>query len=154
MVFPDPQVTVECAVVVVPEACPEAVDFDVESCQDAVIIDAGDVYLESAGRIIQLDVVVKQVCPGKEVALAVLLSELDENGQEHQRGMKAFTLPAHNYPTCRDVEVRCVKFVVPEGTADDGAPNSLCRARRFRARLIAHNINTDYACCQADVTVQ
>ena len=153
VVFPDPQVTVECAVVVVPEACPKPVDFDVERCQDAVVIDAGDVYLESTGRIVQLDAVVKQVCPGKEVALAILLSELDENGQEHQRGMKAFTLPAHNYPTCRDVVVRCVKFVVPEGTGDDGDPNSLCRVRRFRARLIAHNVNTDYACCQSDVTV-
>ena len=153
VVFPDPQVTVECAVVVVPEECPKPVDFDVERCQDAVVIDAGDVYLESAGRIVQLDAVVKQVCPGKEVALAILLSELDENGQEHQRGMKAFTLPAHNFPTCRDVEVRCVKFVVPEGTAADGDPNSLCRVRRFRARLIAHNVNTDYECCQSDVTV-
>src|SRR5699024_4270784 len=49
--------------------------------------------------------------------------------------------------------VRCVKFVVPEGTAADGDPNSLCRVRRFRARLIAHNVTTDYACCQTDVTV-
>ena len=152
VVFPDPKVDVVCAVVVDPEPCPEPVDFDVARCDDAVVLDAGDVYLESAGRIIQLDVRLKDVCPGKAVALAILLSEVGRDGQEIQRGMKAFTIPAHQSPTCQDVLVRCVKFVVPEGTAADGTPNTLCRTRRFRARIIAHNVNSDYECC-GEVTV-
>lgn len=153
VVFPDPKVEVTCAVEVNPEPCPEPVDFDVARCEDAVVLDAGDVYLESAGRIIQLDVRLKDVCPGKEVALAILLSELDREGQEHQRGMKAFTIPAHQSPTCQDVLVRCVKFVVPEDRDSSEEPDSLCRTRRFRARMIAHNVNTDFECC-GEITVQ
>ena len=145
--FPDPKVTVECAVVVTPESCPEPQNFTVEPCQDSVVIDAGDTYLESAGRIVQLDVRIKNVCPGKEVALAVLLSEVEEGGEERQRGMKAFTIPAHDYPGCRDVLVRCIKFVVPE----DG--ESQCSSREFRARIIAHNVNTDYECCQQEISL-
>lgn len=33
---------------------------------------------------------------------------------EYQRGSKAMTIPAHNFPTCRDVLVKCIKFVLPE----------------------------------------
>lgn len=36
--------------------------------------------LESLGRILQLDVTVKNVCPNKRVALAVILTEVDEHG--------------------------------------------------------------------------
>ena len=59
----------------------------------------GDTYLESLGRIIQMDVTIKNVCRGKRVALAAILTEVDENGMEYRRGMKAMTIPAHNYPT-------------------------------------------------------
>ena len=62
------------------------------------VFDAGDVRLESLGRILELNFTVKRVCPGKRVALGVLLSEVGENGDEYPRGMKALTLPAHNAP--------------------------------------------------------
>ena len=56
-------------------------------------------FLESQGRILQLDLTLKQVCPGKRGALAVILTEVDENGQEHARGMKTVTIPATISPT-------------------------------------------------------
>lgn len=95
--FPDPTVAVECDVVVHPEPCAVPTDLSVDGCSDAVVVDMGDTYLESLGRIIQLDVTVRNVCPGKRVALAVILTEVDENGEEYQRGMKAMTIP----PTIR-----------------------------------------------------
>ena len=49
------------------------------------------------GCIIQMDVTIKNVCPGKRVALAAILTEVDEHGMEYQRGMKALTIPAHSY---------------------------------------------------------
>lgn len=97
--FPDPTVAVECDVVVHPEPCAVPTDLSVDGCSDAVVVDMGDTYLESLGRIIQLDVTVRNVCPGKRVALAVILTEVDENGEEYQRGMKAMTIPAHDSPT-------------------------------------------------------
>ena len=152
--FPEPTVVVECDVVVYPEECPVPVDVAVEGCSDAVVVDASDTYLESQGRIIQLDVTIKNVCPYKRVALAVILTEVDENGLEYQRGMKTLTIPAHNYPSCRDVLVKCIKFVVPEDLDVSGGPvGAMCNQRNFRARFIAHNIDTDYRCCESTVTL-
>lgn len=151
VVFPAPTVSVNCPVVVDPEPCPAPVELTVEGCADAVLVDVGDVCLEAPGRILQLDVTVKEVCPGRRVALAVILTETDSTGQEYPRGIKTFTLPAHAGPGCRDVLVRCVRFVVPEDISMvPPNPQSLCAPRNFKVRLIAHNIDTDFHCCLAD----
>ena len=154
VIFPDPKVDVNCDIVVNPEGCPEPVDLSVDGCADSVLVDMGEVQLESLGRIIQMDVTVKNVCPGKRVALAVILTEEDENGMEHQRGMKTFALPAHSAPVCRDILVKCIKFVVPESLVmADEENGAMCSPRKFKARFIAHNIDTDYRCCESTVTL-
>lgn len=140
----------DCSVVVQPDPCPVPVDLVAEGCKDTVLVDMGDVFLESQGRILQLDVTVKNVCPGKRVALAAILTEVDENGTEYQRGMKVMTLPAHSGPACRDVRVKCIKFVVPEDLdVSGGSPVSLCNPRNFKARFLANVIDTDYRCCES-----
>lgn len=149
--FPKPTVSVECDIVVRPEQCPEPVELAVEGCDDAVVVDLGDVYLESQGRIIQMDVTIKNVCPGKRVALAAILTEVDQEGKEHQRGMKAMTIPAHNFPLCRDVLVKCIKFVVPEDLSL--SCGAMCSPRRFKARFLANNVDTDYRCCESVITL-
>lgn len=149
--FPKPTVSVECDIVVHPEPCPEPVDLTVEGCQDSVLVDLGDVYLGSQGRIIQMDVTIQNVCPGKRVALAAILTEVDQDGMEHQRGMKAFTIPAHSAPVCRDVLVKCIKFVVPEDLNVSGA--AMCSPRKFKVRFLANNIDTDYRCCESTITL-
>ena len=154
VVFPTPSVTVECGIIIHPEACPIPVNLDIGGCQDAIVVDVGNTYLESLGRIIQLDVTVKNVCPGKRVALAAILTEVDSNGVEYQRGMKAITIPAHDYPNCRDVLVKCIKFVLPEDlNATQTSSNAMCGTRNFKARFIAHNIDTDYQCCDSEITL-
>ena len=154
VVFPQPTVAVECDVVVHPEECPVANDLSVEGCADSILVDMGDTYLESLGRIIQLDVTIKNVCPGRRVALAAILTEVDENGMEYQRGMKAMTIPAHNFPTCRDVLVKCIKFVVPEDLDVSGNDTrAMCNQRNFKVRFIAHNIDTEYRCCESVLTL-
>ena len=152
--FPEPAVLVDCDMVIKPEHCPEPVNLTVDGCQDSLVVDLGNTYLESLGRILQLDITVKNVCPGKRVALAVILTEVDRNGMEHQRGMKAITIPSHNYSGCRDILVKCVKFVLPEDLNVSGAAtDGLCSRRNLKARIIAHNIDTDYRCCDAVITV-
>ncbi|MBB5264288.1 hypothetical protein HNP82_001399 [Catenibacillus scindens] len=59
-----------------------------EGCQDSLKLDLGDVYLESQGRIVQFDLTLKNICPGKRTALAVILTEIDTSGNEQQRGLK------------------------------------------------------------------
>lgn len=149
--FPEPTVAVECDIVVSPEECPVPVDLHVEGCSDAVVVDLGDIDLESQGRIIQVDVTIRNVCPGKRVALAAILTEVDGNGVEYQRGMKAMTIPAHNASSCRDVLVRCIKFVVPEDLSVSGG--AMCSQRNFKVRFLAHHIDTDFRCCESLVTL-
>ena len=111
------------------------------------VFDAGDVLLESLGRILELNF------PGKRVALGVLLSEVGENGDEYPRGMKALTLPAHNAPYCRDIRVKGVRFVLPEDlSAVEEPQGSMCRERSFRVRTIAHPVDYGFRCCEADPT--
>ncbi|MGM9663724.1 MAG: VWA domain-containing protein [Eubacteriales bacterium] len=150
--FPSPEITVECGSDVFPETCPEPVDITIEGCEDAIEFDAGDLGMESLGRILQLTVRLKNVCPNKRVALAAIVTELDCNDIEYQRGMKTMTVPAHTGDSCRDVTVRCIKFILPEDldvprTEDRGT----CRKRRFKARFFAHYIDSDFGCC--DVTI-
>lgn len=146
--FPAPSVTVDCGIIPITEPCPIAKDIVVGGCEDSIVIDTGDTYLESLGRIVQLDVTVKNVCPGKRVALGIVLTEVDERGLEYPRGMKTITIPAHDAPACRDVHVNCVKFVLPEDLDVSGSlPLGLCNQRNLKARFIAHYIDTDYQCC-------
>lgn len=145
--FPSPKITVHCEEEVMPEPCPTPVELHIGSCQDTVELDAGLLSLESQGRILQLDVTLKSVCPHKRVALAIILSEVDDHGDEHKRGMKTLTVPAHNGPGCRNVTVRCIKFVLPEDTDEGKVGDTLCGTRHLRARLIANYIDTDFQCC-------
>lgn len=145
--FPSPSVEVNCDVVISPESCPEPVDVCIGGCEDSVEFDAGDIGMESLGRIVQLDVTLRNVCPNKRVALAVLLNEVDGCGKEHQRGMKVLTVPAHTREGCHDVEVRCIKFVLPEDLDVSGSPTALCNSRKFKARFIAHYIDNGFECC-------
>lgn len=147
VVFPSPTIEVDCETVVTPEACPTPIDVTIDGCEDTIEFDAGDLGMESLGRILQLDVTLKQICPQKRVALAVLLNEVDDLGIEHKRGMKTMTIPAHTRENCQDVIVRCIKFVLPEDLDVLGTTDSICNTRRFKARFIAHYIDNDFACC-------
>lgn len=110
--------------------------------------DAGELGMESLGRILQLSVTLKNVCPHKRVALAAIVTEVGCDDAEYKRGMKIMTIPAHSGDSCRDVTVRCIKFVLPEDLdiphKDD---KGICGERRFKARFIAHYIDNDFDCC-------
>lgn len=145
--FPSPEIDVDCGIDVFPEACPEPVEIQINGCQDTAEFDIGDIELESLGRIIQLDVTLKDICPHRRVALAVILTEVDFNNIEHKRGMKIVTVPAHTSEGCRDVTVRCIKFVLPEDLDVSGSPVSICNKRNFKVRFIAHYIDSGFDCC-------
>ena len=149
--FGAPQIEVDCGVDEVTEPCPRSVDLYIDGCEDTVELDAGELGMDSLGRILQLDVTVRSVCPGKRVALAVILTEVDARGEEFRRGMKTLVIPAHNRDGCRDVTVRCVKFVLPEELSLAGEQDTMCPRRNFKARLIANYIDTGFTCC-TDVT--
>ena len=145
--FPSPTVEVDCGVTACEEGCREPIDVTVDGCTDTVEFDAGEICMEGLGRIVQLDVTLRSVCPRKRVALAVLLNEVDANGFEQKRGMKTMTVPSHTNESCRDVTIRCITFVLPEDLDVSDNTGSICNQRNFRARFIAHYIDHDYDCC-------
>lgn len=149
--FPSPSITIDCGIVVLPETCPELIDVTIDGCTDAVEFDAGELGMESLGRIVQLDVTLRNVCPNKRVALAVLLHEVDSCGDLHDRGMKIITVPAHTQSSCRDVTIRCIKFVLPEDLNVSGPTDSLCHCRHFKAQFIAHYIDNNFECCHVNI---
>ena len=148
--FPSPSLDVECETpVVIPESCPEPVALTVDGCEDVVELDAGNLVIDSGGSIASLDVTLQSVCPGKRVALAAILTEVDEDGTEYNRGMKTMVIPAHTRGFCSDITVRCIRFVLPASLslAEDDAP---CTTRNFNARFLANYIDSGFACCTAE----
>ncbi len=146
VVFPSPLVRVDCGTIEIAEACPEPLEIEVDGCTDTLEFDAGDLQPDSLGRILQLDVTLRGICPGKRVALAVILNEVDEFDTEFQRGLKTMTIPAHTRETCQDIIVRCIKFVLPQDLDVSSGCSCICSRRRLRARLIAHYVDHDYIC--------
>ena len=139
--FPDPTVHVTCGPTVPMDIDLFPVDITLEGCQDYVIYNAGDLPLEDSGRILNMAINLLSVCPGKRVALAAVLTEEDAEGMLLPRGMKTFTIPAHNMPGCSDVHVTCMRFVLP----DDGTP--FCQPRTLRAQFMAHYVDHDFTSC-------
>lgn len=62
--------------------------------------------------------------------------------------MKALTIPAHNYPSCKDIIIKCIKFVLPEDINTNENKNSLCSERNLKVSFISNYIYTDYKCCK------
>ena len=127
---------------------PSPASFSVEACQGCADVCLQEFGPESLGRIIYLNLTLKQICPEKRVAVAVFLTEVCPGERELPCGTKFFTVPAHHGHGCQDVVLHCIPFIVPENSANAGA---LCRKRYFNARVLSHYIDTDYVCCAPDV---
>ena len=151
--FPDPTIKVACnKIPTIVENCPTPVDFIIDKCHDSAVINLNNVELSSLGRIVQFDTTIKNICPGKQVAVAVQLTEVDSSGNEYPRGMKYFTIPKHTADTCSDVEIKCIRFVLPEDqSVAECCANSLCGTRNFKARVMANYIDTDFLCCDTKI---
>ena len=147
LIFPDPKVRVNCGSHVIVEPCPPPMDFQMEGCQDAAVINANDTFISGLGRIVQVDALVKNVCPDKRTAVAVLLWEVDDQGVEYARGVKSVLIPALGGTSCQDVQLKCISFVVPEELDVSGDANSICDPRKFRVRVLANYVDTDFICC-------
>ena len=143
--FPNPEVDVNCCNTDFSEECPTPVDFSTSTCEATLDYDLGENSLEAVGRIVTLSTTIRNVCPNKRVALAVQLSELDDEGLEYERGLKTFTIPAHTCSGCQDVNVSNIKFILPEDISVSSC-SSMCCERNLRARVISHYIDAGTIC--------
>lgn len=130
--------------------CAETVEFIITGCGGTVTVDAGELDLTSGGHILDMNVVLRNVCPRRRVALAAMLSEVDGCGREHDRGMKVLTVPAHRGPTCRDVTVNCLQFVLPRDLDISTPAGIICPRRQLRVRFLANYIDFTSNGCEHD----
>ena len=137
----------------IPEPCPTPTLFTAESCQDAVRVQSADTELLSLGRIVQADVTLKQVCPGKRVAASLILMESNEAGEKFPRGVKHILIPAQTGTACQDITLRCIPFSLPEALDPSGNTGTICNARNFSIQVIANYVDTDFTCCEETATV-
>ena len=91
-------------------------DIYFEKCEDHKVCHIGDTVMEGQGRILDLTMCLKNVCPGKRVAVGIALSELDPRGNEYPRGMKTFTVPE-----------MCIRDRPARATALSRSPCTFCR---------------------------
>lgn len=126
-------------------------NISVPFCVDIYTEPARDVVLQGAGRILKLRLNIKNVCPGKRVAVAVRLFEVNRSGSTANRGLKTYVV-RHNDTRCRDICITNISFVLPEcldisscsdfsiDPEEDMAGNT-CNARKLRAEVIAHYVD-------------
>ena len=147
LVFPNP--TIEITKKPGGDCCCGGCCAVAEPCRDGTECCCGETRLTGLGRVVEVKALIRDVCPGRRVGAAVILTEVDLQGREHSLGMKTYEIPAQTGEGCRDVELPCVQFVVPESTRVWGDCESLCSPRCFRARVIANYLDTDYQCCES-----
>lgn len=142
--FPSPKVSVDCSLPITGEDCPPPQILVMDSCQQFLRFDLGDEWLSSSGRMLELRLTLKQICPGQRTALGLLLKEVDIFGRTYPRGFKALTIPAHHANSCRDLVVGPIRFVLP----DDLTPHCgrECGQRRFLVQVFAHAVDAPPIC--------
>lgn len=152
--FPSPTVNVDCSGdVICQEKCPNPSAFTILGCEDAAQVTLDDVTMQGLGRIVQVDVTLKSICPGKRVAVSIFLMEKAEDGTESPRGVKHILVPAHTGDSCQDVILKCVKFSLPEALDASGRTGAICNPREFTTRVIANYVDFDFACCDAETVI-
>ena len=72
VLFENPTIEIECDEFICIEECPNPSDIAISGCNDTAYYDAGYIYLDSLGRVLELNAKIKNVCPNRRVAMAVL----------------------------------------------------------------------------------
>ena len=138
--FDDPEIYVDCEEVIVVDPCPTPQDIEFKGCQDYLAYDLGDYVLDDLGRILELSLTIKNVCPNKKVAVAVMLNEIDDYGAEHKKAIKIISIPAHTNNKCKDIKLTNIKLVLPE------EDNNMCETKKFVARALVNYIDNNPIC--------
>ena len=124
-----------------PQPCCNKDDIWFEKCEDHKLCNIGETAIGGQGRILELTMKLKNVCPGKRVAVGVALVECDHEGHEYPRGMQTFTIAAHRHQGCSDLPVPPMRFILPEDISVGGCDSPCGSRRHFKAKVVAHYID-------------
>lgn len=118
--------------------CVAGTDVYFDSCEDIKTLNLGDVVIGEQGRVLDVTAMLRQICPGKRVAVAVGIYELEADGTVHPRGIKTVLVPAHNNPGCVDLQLPSLRFVLPEEASAAPSAVTCGKQRHFTVRVDAH----------------
>jgi len=105
-------------------------------CEEAKIKVMPDRELDQTGRVLDITMTLRNVCPCRHVSVGYLVTELDEDSNEHACGFKAFTVEPHYNARACDMELDSVRFILPD---DARVGNG---TRHFVVRADAHYADT------------
>ncbi len=88
-----------------------------------------DMYVGNGGKIIVINVKLIDVCPNKQLALAVMLYEIDDMGVLQPKGFRCMNVPAHTSGSSRDIEVCNICFAVADDAISGNSIISSCPER-------------------------
>ncbi|MDD3334279.1 MAG: hypothetical protein PHI98_02070 [Eubacteriales bacterium] len=114
-----------------------------DPCEETKAVAISGISAEGTGRILDVSMTLKDVCPAKRVAVGVTVHEVDQAGNEYPRGFRAVTVPAHNHSGCCDVAVSSTRFILPEDIRV-GSHGGVCDgSRHFVLRTTSHYIDSE-----------
>lgn len=115
-----------------------------EPCEEskAVTVAKNQHNEDGAGRVLDVNLALRNVCPGRRVAVGVTLHEVDGTGGEHARGFHAMTVPAHSDDGPRDVTLPRIRFVLPEDLRIEGADGPRGCRRHFVVRTSSRYVDS------------
>ena len=139
--FQNPEITINCEQIFEVNPCPEPQVIDFDPYVDYLEYSLDDYTIENLGRVLSLNLTLKNVMPNRKVAVAITLNELIGESTEIKKATKFITVPMHNNSTCEDVKLTDIVFVLPE---EDG--DGLCEGKRYTARVFANYIDFSTIC--------
>lgn len=95
--------------------------------------------LSSVGRFLSLSTTIKNVCPNKQIAIALKLYETT-NGSKIIKGHKMFAVK-HCENCCADITLSNIHFVLPEEIAETENKSNICSRRTFDIETTSHYID-------------
>lgn len=107
------------------------------NCEEVKQTNLAAIEPERSGKILLVDMTLRNVCPCRRVVVGYHVSELDNAGNEQSRGFKTVTVAPHYNSRATDVQVPRVRFLLPE----DANTEEGCRSdgtRHFIVRSEAH----------------
>lgn len=97
---------------------------------------------DGAGRVLDVNIVLRNVHPNRRVAVGIALHEVDGLGGEHARGFHAMTVPAHSDDGPQDVPLPRVRFVLPDDLHIEGADGACGARRHFVVRTSSRYVDS------------
>lgn len=113
--------------------------FNADPCDQYITYNIGQIKPSGLGRILEVSLKIESCCPGRKIALAVILYELDSRNVKYLRGTKTYVV-TNTTSSCCNLTIDNIYFVLPECLDMIGNQGSICDSRKFILFALAHYI--------------